>query len=78
MLDGGSPMPSHLTIGPEVVPCCGSYLESCKVIPKRNLGAYGYITVCIYIYMKTKTLHIESRDDSTSSGRASDPLNPDS
>ena len=31
-----------LPIGPEVVPFYGLYLESYKVIPKRNyLGAYG-------------------------------------
>ena len=34
--------PKVSQIGPFVVPFCGSYLESYKVIPKRNyLGAYG-------------------------------------
>ena len=34
---------SGLPIGPIVVPCWGSYLESYKIIPKRNYyGAYGY------------------------------------
>ena len=34
---------STLPIGPIVVPFRGSYLESYKVIPKRNYqGAYGY------------------------------------
>ena len=33
---------AHLTIGSIVVPFGGSYLESYKVIPKRNYyGAYG-------------------------------------
>ena len=32
-----------LPIGPKVVPFWGSYLEFCKVTPKRNyFGAYGY------------------------------------
>ena len=34
----------RLPIGPEVVLFYGLYLESYKVIPKRNyLGAYGYL-----------------------------------
>ena len=34
----------YLPIGSLVVPFCGLYLESYKVIPKRNyLGAYGYV-----------------------------------
>ena len=33
-----------IPIGSKVVPFYGSYLESYKVIPKRNyLGAYGYL-----------------------------------
>ena len=33
---------TKLPIGPSVVPFCGLYLKSYKVIPKRNyLGAYG-------------------------------------
>ena len=31
-----------LPIGSIVVPCCGSYIESYKVVPKRDYyGAYG-------------------------------------
>ena len=35
----------HVPRGSMVVPFGGSYLESYKVIPKRNYGAYTYIPV---------------------------------
>ena len=34
--------PNPIPFGPKVVPCYGLYVESYKVVPKRNyLGAYG-------------------------------------
>ena len=33
--------PYTLPIGPEVVPFCGLYLESYKVIPHKNRNYYG-------------------------------------
>ena len=39
-----------LPIGPEVVRFYGLYVESYKVIPKRNyLGAYGYVPLWVWV-----------------------------